>query len=179
MAPVPGTTVDEQAQLLVAHFRMLRQYLMRKLKRRSPTFLAVVEAHESGSPHLHVLLRSGFIHRRLIKEWWEKRTGSFIVDIRIVKSRRQAASYVTKYISKNPARYEHVKRYWCSQDWDPPKKDEQRSTNDEFAWWESISINPLGIARMAYGDGATLKWEGERLVINGWHQLDRNRWGVG
>lgn len=179
MKPEDGATPDTQAKALVVHFRMLRQYLMRKLKRRSPTFLAVIEAHESGWPHLHILLRTGFIHHRLIRAWWEAHTGSFQIDIRLAKGKRQVASYVSKYISKNPGRFEHVKRYWCSQDWDPPKKEKNANLNDEYCWWESISLHPLGLARAAFWDGATVRCENDSWVIERWSQSDRTRWGIG
>ena len=179
MAPTPGETPETQAKALVVHFRMLRQYLMRRLKRRSPTFLAVVEAHESGWPHLHILVRSGFIHHRLIRDWWRERTGSFQIDIRLAKGPRQVASYVSKYISKNPARYEHVKRYWCSQDWDPPQSDSAEPRGEEYAWWEAITLHPLAMARAAYYDGATVKCEGSAWLISGWAGADRMRWGIG
>ncbi len=179
MAPTPGSTPDQQAKELVVHFRMLRQFLMRRLKRRSPTFLAVVEAHQSGWPHLHILVRSGFIHHRLIREWWESRTGSYQIDIRLAKGPRQVASYVSKYISKNPARYEHVKRYWCSQDWDPPASDSLEPRGEEFAWWEAVTLHPLAMARAAFYDGAHVAVEGDRWTITGWSGFDRLRWGIG
>jgi hypothetical protein len=179
MAPTEGATPDSQAQALVEHFRMLRQYLMRKLKRRSPTFLAVVEAHESGWPHLHILLRTGFIHHRLIREWWQSRTGSFQIDIRLAKGKRQVASYVSKYISKNPARFEHVKRYWCSQDWDPPKQQDAHCRGNELEWWESLTVHPNSLARAALADGARITWKGDMLVIEQWSYRDRALWGVG
>jgi hypothetical protein len=179
MAPTEGATPDSQARDLVTHFRMLRQYLMRKLKRRSPTFLAVVEAHESGWPHLHILLRSGFIHHRLIREWWEARTGSFQIDIRLAKGKRQVASYVSKYISKNPARFEHVKRYWCSQDWDPPKAERPYVEGQEFEWWEALHIHPMDMMRIAMQDGARCTWRDGTLVIERWTSRDRALWGVG
>ncbi len=179
MAPTPGSTPDNQARALVQHFRAMRQYLMRKLKRKSPTFLAVVEAHKSGWPHLHILIRSGFIDRRVIKAWWEARTGSWNVDIKLARNPRQVASYVSTYISKNPGKFEKVKRFWCSQDWDPPKKENAVPAGDEFTWWETISLHPLGIARCAYGDGARVTAKGDHWVIERWTSTDRMRWGIG
>lgn len=179
MAPTEGSTPEQQARDLVVHFRMMRQYLMRKLKRKSPTFLAVVEQHKSGWPHLHILLRSGFIHHRLIREWWASRTGSFQIDIRIAKGPRQVASYVSKYIAKNPAKFEKVKRFWCSQDWDPPAKEKDYVEGEEFNWWETISTHPLAIMRMAMHDGARCTWIDGRLVIERWQKIDQLRWGVG
>lgn len=179
MAPTEGSTPEQQARDLVVHFRMLRQYLMRRLKRRSPTFLAVVEQHKSGWPHLHILVRSGFIHHRLIREWWKARTGSFQIDIRLAKGEKQVASYVSKYIAKNPAKFERVKRFWCSQDWDPPKKERPYTEGEEFAWWETVTIHPSAIIRMALHDGARVTFRDQYWLIELWDPGDQRRWGIG
>lgn len=179
MAPIEGSTPEQQARDLVVHFRMMRQFLMRRLKRRSPTFLAVVEAHKSGWPHLHILVRSGFIHHRLIRDWWKARTGSFQIDIRLAKGERQVASYVSKYVSKNPAKYEHVKRFWCSQDWDPPKEERPQLKGEEFTWWEVYPSRPTTVAKMAFQDGARIAFKNDCWVITAWDARDRLRWGLG
>lgn len=179
MAPTEGDTPQAQAQALVVHFRMMRQYLMRTLKRKSPTFLAVVEQHKSGWPHLHILIRSGFIHHKLIRDWWQTRTGSFIIDIKQVKGKRMVANYVSKYISKNPARYERVKRFWCSQDWDPPKQQDHHCHGNELEWWERSGVHPVALAGIAYRDGASVEWKGDLLIIRRWAPQFQAQWGLG
>lgn len=170
-------TPEEQAVEFVKGWRMLRQFIERRLGRKGITFLAVFENHKSGWPHLHILLRSPYIDHRLIRGWWKSRFQSTQIDVRRVKSQRQRASYVTKYVAKAPEGFGSCKRYWCSKDWDPPKKPDDMAGNGEFAWWEVISMRPDSVARVAYNEGARLTWQGDLLVITGWHHADRSRWG--
>lgn len=179
MRPDSELSPDQQAEKFVVAWRMLRQFLCRRLERKSITFLAVFEAHESGWPHLHILLRGGYIDHRVIRKWWEGYTGSFQIDIRLAKNPRQRASYVSKYVAKNPGRFEHVKRYWCSQDWDLKKKQEQPSSHAEYAWWEAVSVTPIGLARAALGSGARVTWRDNTLIIEGWEATSRALWGLG
>jgi hypothetical protein len=172
-------TPQETAREMVKGWRMLRQYLERNPKIGKITFLAVFEAHESGWPHLHILLRGRFIHHRLIREWWNARFDSFQIDIRYVKNKRQRANYVSKYVSQAPETFEGCRRFWCSQDWDPPRKESDIPQGDEFTWWESVTVRPSAIFEMAFYDGARCTWEGDRLIINGWLPQDRMRWGIG
>lgn len=179
MAPDDKRTPEEAAEVFVEAWRMLRQYLCRKLKRKALTFLAVFEAHESGQPHLHVLLRSKYLDHRVIREWWEARTGSYIIDIRRVHNPRQRASYVSKYVAKRPMQFGSCKRYWCSQDWDPPKVERPSNDGDEFTWWEAITVTPMGMMRAAMGCGARCTWRDGALIIEGWAEADRAMWGLG
>jgi len=163
----------------VEGWRMLRQFLCRRLGRKALTFLAVFEKHPtSGFPHLHILLRGGYLSRTLIKEWWEKNGYGYIVDIRLAKNPRQRASYVSKYVAQDPQGFGSCKRYWCSQDWDL-KKEEDRSTGDECAWWEVSHIHPNDLAGIAYRDGATLEWKDNLLIITRWESHFRSQWGIG
>jgi hypothetical protein len=173
------TTPEETAREMVKGWRMLRQFLERSLNIKKITFLAVFEAHESGWPHLHILLRGSFIHHHIIRKWWTERFDSFQIDIRYVKNTRQRANYVSKYVSEAPEVFAGCRRFWCSQDWDPPRKEDDVPQSSEFAWWESVMINPLGIARMALQDRATVECKGDLWVISNWAQMDRWRWGIG
>ncbi len=51
-------------------------------------------------PHLHVISQGRFIPQHLLRMAWNQITrDSFIVDVRLVKSRPDLCSYVTKYVS--------------------------------------------------------------------------------
>lgn len=57
-------------------------------------------------PHLHVLVDGHFFPQPVLKKAWLAVTGdSFIVDVRAVHDRHQAAKYVAKYVGK-PANFE-------------------------------------------------------------------------
>lgn len=175
----PDDNPSDVAVKYVHGWKMLRQYLCRKLGRKGLTFLAIFEKHPtSGFPHLHILLREKYISRTLIKEWWEKEGYGYIVDIRKCHNPRQAAGYVTKYIAKDPGAFEHCKRYWGSHDWDPPKE-EPRSKGDGHEWWEVSHIHPNDLAGIAYRDGARIEYRGQLLIIEQWSFKDRALWGLG
>lgn len=165
-----------QAAEMAKGWRMLRQYLCRLLDRKSIPFLAIIEKHKSGWPHLHLLLRTGWIDHRLIREWWQGRFNSPMIWIEEVESEVKAAVYVSKYVAKHPERYEGAKRYWCSKDWDPPKGKEESNAIDESVWFEVLTSTPRAVMRMAWIDGASFGWEGNVLHIWGWSPDERNKW---
>lgn len=52
-------------------------------------------------PHIHVIIDSAYYEKQIIvNDWTEITNGSCIVDIRPCYSRKQAARYITKYVTK-------------------------------------------------------------------------------
>lgn len=98
-----------------------RQSETARLKATPPAlpYFAVVERHRSGRPHLHVLLRCGYIPQRWLSRQMMRLAQSPICDIRKVASTKQAAAYVAKYIGKAPARFGSSRAYWYSRTWAP------------------------------------------------------------
>jgi len=170
---------DQQAQEFVKGWRMLRQFLCRHLKRKSIPFIAIFEKHESGWPHLHILLRGGYIDHRLIRRWWEHRFNSFKIDVRLAKGPHQSAAYVTKYVSGDPFKFEGVKRYWRSQDWLPPKEEQEKPVLDEYTWWEVENCRPYVMAMAALESGARVTFRHPKIIIENWDAVSRERWGLG
>jgi len=80
--------------------------LFKRLRRRFPThdlqYALVWEKTKKGWPHAHILLRAPYIPQPLVSALWQALTGAYIVDVRKVHNRQHAASYVTKYLTKNP-----------------------------------------------------------------------------
>lgn len=96
----------EQLDWLRSSFRRLRQ---RALWRHRVTggyaFLEVTwnTQDEQWHPHMHVLCRCKYIPRRdLSALWFQVTKGSMVSDIRVVRSAKGAAFYVTKYAGKTP-----------------------------------------------------------------------------
>ena len=67
-------------------------------------YLMVWELQENGSPHMHLLVRCGFIPQAWLANEWCKMTGAFKVDIRKIKNKNNIARYITKYIGKDIGR---------------------------------------------------------------------------
>jgi hypothetical protein len=77
-------------------FNKLRTYLRRKFG-SSPKYIAVLEFHESGKPHLHVLI-DRFIEQAWLSAAWEAVGGGRMVDIRFVDLHR-VSRYLSKYLT--------------------------------------------------------------------------------
>lgn len=141
------STKSEAAKALALAWRKLRLYAIRKFKLDAFPFLAVFEEHKSGWPHLHIICRVRYIPQRWISAVMKKYIGSPIVDIRKVKTRKGAARYVTKYISKASYKFEGVKRYWASKDWEIGSKRSDKAVFDanvkcdvrEAPWWYVVT----------------------------------------
>lgn len=68
---------------------------------------------ERWHPHLHLLTHGTFIDQAQLSKIWNDITGgSFIVDVRLVRDRKDALRYVTKYATKgwDPETFRHPDR---------------------------------------------------------------------
>jgi len=113
-----GLTADQAACRLADAWRRLRRHLIRKHKLTSLPFLCVIEAHKSGWPHMHILLRGPYLPQPEISDWMRKKLASPVVDIRAIDDRGKVGGYIAKYVGKAPHRFKGTKRYWRSQDYD-------------------------------------------------------------
>ena len=77
-------------------FNKLRTYLRRKFG-SAPQYIAVLEFHENGKPHLHILI-DRFIEQAWLSIAWESVGGGRIVDIRFVDVHR-VSRYLSKYLT--------------------------------------------------------------------------------
>ena len=116
---------DQLKHRLIEFVKMARL----KWRKKRVEYICVIEATKKGFPHAHVLMRAPFIPQRAISEYFAKHMGSPIIDIRKVHDREKAARYVTKYISKKPARFGDGKRYVRSQAWESPEAKAWRQEN--------------------------------------------------
>lgn len=101
----------EQITRLYASFKKLRKYkIWSKSQRGGATMLEVkwspVDHHGNDTdtpwhPHLHVICEGTWISQKELQAaWYAITTDSFRVDVRFVNSSKDAAHYVSKYISK-------------------------------------------------------------------------------
>jgi len=120
----PGMTPAQAARAQVRAWRQVRREYIAEHGKGSLAFLAVFEQTKRGWPHLHIVARCKWLSQK----WLSKRMGELddspVVDVRRVHGLRKVAAYVTKYISKDPHRFDGVKRYWRSLDYLlPPAED--------------------------------------------------------
>jgi cytosine/adenosine deaminase-related metal-dependent hydrolase len=79
-------------------WRKFRVYLKRQ-HGQTVTFIAVMEEHKSGIPHLHVLV-DRYIHQKWISKAWSALGGGRIVHIERVKDLGAIGWYLGKYLTK-------------------------------------------------------------------------------
>lgn len=115
----PGFEPDPDlaaARLLEAWQKLSRLYRKRFGKHRW-AYLGIWEKTQKGMPHLHILLRAPWVDQREISQFMNDEIQAPIVDIRTVKTPRDVASYVTKYIAKGPAKFAGRTRFARSRNW--------------------------------------------------------------
>lgn len=134
----PGDNANDKAAMLARGWRLLRLRLMRRYKIKSLPFIAVIEAHKSGFPHLHILLRSKFIPWRDLVALWITVTGSRGVFIERLQRRSKAVAYCSKYAGKAAHKFSRCKRYWCSRDYDLRGKRPPKSRPRHGEGWDRV-----------------------------------------
>lgn len=130
VSPGVGTSPAHRASLLARAWRIVVARAKRQLKLKSLEYLAVFEATKRGEPHLHILVRSGYIPQAWLSQQMQDVLGSRIVDIRRINNGTHAARYVAKYIGKSPHRFATCKRYWQTRYY----VERQPGEDDEEQW---------------------------------------------
>lgn len=110
-------TPEEAARDMVRGLVMLRRRIKRRFGVDKLPFLCVFEAHKSGYPHMHLLIRAPFMSVKVLREMWEGITGSWNVNIWKIRTVGQAVFYATKYIGKDLHKFEGCKRWWRSHNY--------------------------------------------------------------
>lgn len=99
----------------------LRERLERQFPALTFEYCAVWEETRAGWPHLHLLVRSGFIPQRALSRHWAELTGAPVVDVRLVSNASGAVNYLAKYLTKQATTPYGIKRYRTSHGfWDTP-----------------------------------------------------------
>lgn len=140
------------AKALSVAWRNIRQRAKRDGYSDKIPFLAVFEETQRGWPHLHILAQCPFIPQSWLSQRCYEYLRSPIVDIRRVRSRRQASRYVAKYVSKSPHRFDGVKRYWRSRDYNDETLHAKPVADSSRTWILcGGSINDLRILAQCQG----------------------------
>ena len=151
--PATGDDPDDRARALAHAWRLLRLRAMRRLGVKKMPFLAVFEKTKAGEPHLHILLRTKYIDQAWLSDQMRDMIEAPIVDIRSVRDADKLASYVAKYIAKDPHRFKGTKRYWSSQDYALPDPDEDEDPRGPIPTFTMSRMTVLSYVAMAISCG--------------------------
>lgn len=159
------TDPHEAARGLVRAWRIVRQRLKTQKGIKSVQFMAVFETTKQGMPHLHILARMPYVEQKLISQWMDELTNSPIVDIRRVRSTKQAAAYVSKYVSKAPEPFKGCKRYWRSLGYLASKHERRNKVFDRWWGWDRRRASWRSIADGYRLSGMVAKWSDGFCVL--------------
>jgi hypothetical protein len=111
------TSEDEKFRLLATECgKEITRYLKRLRKGGARVrYCLVVESHQSGLPHFHMLLHEVSedhpVRHRLLADKW----GAGFINAKLVSSETRVAHYVTKYLTKSArARIRASAAYGCN-----------------------------------------------------------------
>jgi len=89
--------------------------LIKRWRRRFPDelvdYFLVWERTQAGWPHVHLLLRAPKVSKHWLSACWRELTGSYVIDLQLVGSTQHAATYLAKYLAKDPAVPEGFRRW--------------------------------------------------------------------
>ncbi|MBA7620228.1 hypothetical protein ES703_27573 [subsurface metagenome] len=125
---------DWGTEASVRWFRRRWQRLLAWLRKEFSRFeyMAFIELHKSGWPHIHILTRGCYVPERMLSAKWLELTGSFKVHIQAVRNGWKGVQEATKYYLKTARQLHeatpHLPVYTKSKGWLPP---DWEDTKDE------------------------------------------------
>lgn len=162
--PRVGHSPAARARALAKAWPVIVRRACKKYGYKNIPYFCVFEATKKGEPHLHILARVKWIDQRWLSNQMRELTGAPIVDIRKVRSVKEAASYISKYIGKAPHRFKTCKRYWRTRSWD--QSTFEKEEDDKF-WsnvWE-IRDYPLSSIKACWEAlGMAVSYQGSMMV---------------
>jgi len=154
--PSEGESPEQRLRSLARAWRVCVQRLRRRYGQNSIDYLAIVEKTKHGEPHLHILARCPYIPHAYLSGIMRELINAPIVDIRLIKSQRNAILYVAKYVTKEPERLGTAKRYWSSMTYEiNPENKPDKNANRDYPW----IVSHYTIERLAHAwtnDGWTI-----------------------
>ena len=156
--PAHGVDADDRARALLWAWRVLVKRMKRKMKVTSLPYLWVMEATKNGEPHLHILMRCGYVDQEFISACMDELINAPIVWIRAIKDQGKMAAYVAKYCSKDARRFAGCKRYGYTKGW--AINEAYLAEKAEFVseGWKKCSFNLQTLEREILLAGGVVEW---------------------
>ena len=159
---IAGRTPNQAALVLSRAWRLLRLRIMRRYKIKKLPFALVMEAHVSGFPHAHILLRSIWIDQKWMSEQMRDIADSPVVSIERIDNKARIAGYVAKYCGKCAHKFGTAKRYYFSRDYDLCKHDEKKKAKKAKYLWDRQQMTVLNFAVDLKICGYSIHWDSVR-----------------
>lgn len=150
-----GSPLDAYTAMRKA-LKILFKRISRFVNDEDIAYFVMTEELPCGYPHFHIAFRGPFLKQAWLKAQWEQLTGAIITNIRYIKTAHDVAAYVSKYLTKSPARFGNSRRFSFSKNWVVEKQ-----TNNKKTKGASIGVleglTPISYFKIAQADG----WQGK------------------
>ena len=130
-------------------------------------FLRVLEVHQSGFPHYHLIVRSPWLDQKELSHRWCSLTQSYIVDVRKLSNDDKGVNYVMKYLGKQESNAFTNRRVSWTRNFfvkEPPEPKSDRQIAEVERWSGSLED-------VTHWEVPDSTWE----RVNHWHWIKRNK----
>lgn len=143
-----GWTDAEIARAMAAAWAKWVAIYNREHGPRALQYMVVRERTKAGTPHMHIVIRAPWIPKRALSDFMRDEIDSPIVDVRSLKEVRSVAKYLAKYLTKGPAQFGTLKRYWRTLGYLQPEfLDDRRARRTLGDWrldprtWQEVGFD--------------------------------------
>ena len=154
-----------RARALSDALKILIKRARRKFRKAPIEYFAVFEETKKGAPHLHILMRAPYVPQKWISAVMDELIKSPIVDIRKIHGKRMVVNYIAKYVSKGPAAFGTLKRYWTSRGYDPKATGPERVADEFGSRWYAVQRPLFLIAEEWRAAGYLVVPDGEHALF--------------
>lgn len=144
-------------------------HLFKRIRRQWPgrsfEYFLVWERTKAGWPHAHLLLRAPYIPQRWLSKNWAVLTGATIVDIRSVNQPHHVASYLAKYLAKDPLCPAGFKRFRSSRKFFDGLVPAPPPGTQRVRHWTLVHADTHSIALDLAAHGLTVREDSDGRVV--------------
>lgn len=141
---------------------ILWRRLRRKHGAKAVGYAKIVELTKNGTPHLHIIARVPFIAQTSLAAQWKQLTGSYVVDIRKVETRRGIAGYLTSYLTKALEVPPGMRKWSAARGFVPPEPKPELEEGELPPFARFATVEPAAIVEQLLALG--YRFEGAWLI---------------
>lgn len=175
VTPRFGSSPYDRARRLADAWREIIRLAKARYGYRTIPYLCVFEATKKGEPHLHILCRVKWIGQKWLSDQMKRLMMAPRVDIRRVHNKKKLAFYISKYIGKDPHRFQSCKRYWTTRNYELTKFEPTKPDGRWDQCWKLVRTPLAALAEEWRQQGREVEL-GRHRILCSWHGPPDDVW---
>ena len=127
-------------------------------------YFLVWERTKRGWPHIHLLLVAPRVAKRWLSRQWLELTGCYIVDLQPLGSVEHAASYLAKYLTKDPQVPAGFRRWRRTAGFFQTAKEPPPFKLPTAGAWKIMPGSVRSQALIWFNEGLAINWERDGML---------------